>query len=195
MTTAKNSQEEREAQNGRREDSLQDAAQAWGSFYQQMADEGMDFFRKGMEIAQQASPFALGGGVYKQWMDNYYAFVNRVMEESSAPMDTKEGYRRFYDAWLDVWTRGMESYMQTPEFAARSGKHMENVSDLTKRTGEIMEAYWHSVHLPSSHDMREIYHKLYLIERKLDEMDRRMRQATETSAAKTSSAPAKKSEK
>ena len=44
-----------------------------------------------------------------------------------------------------------------------------------KKLGEAFEIYWESVHLPSAADMREVYHKLYSLDRKLDDLDKRFR--------------------
>lgn len=170
----------------------QDAYEAWRDFYQKMTDESMAFYQQGMEMFQKMTPFypAAQGGVFKEWINNYQAFVDRVREETGGmmPMDM-ESYRRMYEAWLDTWTRNLESYMRTPEFVAKSGKDLEAFADVQSKFGEMMEAYWHTMHLPSTEDMKEVYHKLYLIDRKLDDMDRRM---SELIAASKSSASAKK---
>lgn len=164
--------------------------EGWSEFYQKMANESMDMFQQGMESFQKVNPFHPGGELFQQWFDSYRDFMSRVGEESTTggvPGDM-ESYKRLYEAWLDSWTRNLESYMRTPEFAARSGRDLETFSDMRKSMNEAMDAYWHAVRLPSAHDMEELFHKLYVIDRKLDELDRRVRTQAES---KTS--PAKKS--
>ncbi len=173
MDTQKENGTRNEGQNNAR-----DMFETWQGYYQQWADESMEMFNRGMETAQKMSPFFPGPEMARVWMDNYKEFMDRFASEgmgsASSGADT---YRKAYDVWLDYWTKNMEAFIQTPEFAEKSGQHLGMMSDMKQRFGEFMESYWHAMHLPSSHDMREIYHKLYIIERKLDEMDRRFREA------------------
>jgi hypothetical protein len=69
----------------------------------------------------------------------------------------------------------MDTMMRTEAFAAKSGKDLEQFADYKKKMGEMLEAYWESLHLPNSSDMREVYHKLYTMDRKLDDLDNRLR--------------------
>jgi Poly(R)-hydroxyalkanoic acid synthase subunit (PHA_synth_III_E) len=187
MATANNEQEKQHT-NGKNDPSTEDYYKAWSGFYQQMADESTEFFQKGMTTFQRMVPLYPGNEIFKQWLENSQDFMNRMTEESlNAPGDVNT-YKRMYDLWLETWTRNLEGYMKTPEFAAQSGKDLETFSDLQKKMGEMMEGYWQAIHLPSSQDMREIYHKLYMIERKLDELARHMRK----SQAASSSGPDKK---
>lgn len=166
----------------------ENAYDTWSDFYKQITDEGMSFFRQGVEMAQQMSPFYMSNEIFQQWMENYSDFINQISQRSSAPLNAAD-YRNIYESWLDAWNKNLESYMQTQYFAEKSGKNLETMSDFKKKGGELMEAYWHNLHLPNTEDMREIYHKLYTIERKLDDMDRKLQQMY---TAKTS-ASAKKS--
>lgn len=153
-----------------------EAFEAWQDLYRQMADEGLSFYQKGIDTVQRMfPPMYPGGELFGQWMENYQDMMSRMGEDVSRSPGDMDVFRRMYDTWLDAWTRGLESYMRTPEFAAKSGKDIERFSDIQKRTGEMMEAYWHAMRLPSTHDMREIYHKLYILERKLDDLDRQIR--------------------
>lgn len=167
-----------------------DIYDTWQDFYQQMMKDGMSFFQQGVEMAQKMTPFAPANPLMSQWMDNYQDFVDRFSQQShTRPTDGMDTGRQLYEAWLDTWTRNMEGYLQTPEFAAKSGKDLETFSDAHKKMTEMMEAYWQAMRLPSAQDMREIYQKLYMIERKLDELDKRLRTASDTPK---SSAGAKK---
>jgi hypothetical protein len=153
--------------------SYQDAYESWSQYYQQMATEGMAFFQKGLEATQKFTPFFPQPELYQVWTQSYQDFLSHLGHDPSQLGPDK--FRELYDIWLETWSRHLEHYMRTPEFAAKSGKDLETFSEFSKQMGRLLEAYWESLHLPSSADMREIYHKLYLIERKLDEMDRRFR--------------------
>jgi len=184
MATAKDEQE-KSTTNGKTEASAEDFYKSWTGFYQQMADESTELFQKGMMTFQQMVPLYPGQEMFKEWLENSQQLVSRMTEESmSAPGDVNT-YKRMYDLWIDTWTRNLEGYMKTPEFAARSGKDLETFSELQKKMGEMMEAYWQAIHLPSAQDMREVYHKLYTIERKLDELDRHMRKSQSSSSGET----------
>lgn len=159
-------------------DTYNQAYQVWGNFYQNMMEEGVDFLRQGMEMAQKMSPLYPDNTAFSVWMRNYQDFMSRVSEEATTAGQRPgaESYQRIYEAWLDTLSRSMETYMQTPEFVSQSGKHLETMSEVHQKMAEAMEAYWHALRLPSLHDMREIYHKLYIIERKIDDLDRRFRE-------------------
>ncbi len=94
--------------------------------------------------------------------------------------------------------------MQTPEFAAQSGQHLEHMSQFQEQSAKLLEQYWATLRLPSTHDMKELYHKLYVIERKLDDLDKQLYNIvqsqktskpevkTEVSSAKAPAKPAAK---
>lgn len=154
-----------------------DAFKSWFDFYRQMSEEGMTAFQKGLEATQKFTPFAPGQEMYSVWIDSVQDFHKKVGQESLYPypgMDT-ESYKKMYEAWLEAWSKNLDTYMRTPEFASRSGKDLERFSDFKKQMGNMLEAYWESIHLPSAADMREVYQKLYVLERKFDDMDRRFR--------------------
>ncbi len=166
-----------ETQNGGREDRFSegayaDAYAAWGDFYQKMAEEGLDLFQRSVETAQDMMPGAMNPNIYQYWSEGFRDFMQYTAREGM-PTDP-QGFRQFYDMWLESWSKGFEAYMRTPEFVSSSGKNLEAMSDIQLKLGEMMEEYWHAIHLPSSRDMREIYHKIYLTERKQDEQDRKL---------------------
>ena len=146
---------------------------AWQEFYQRMSEEGMAFFQQGMDAAQSMMPSYPGKEAFQVWTDSYQDFMNRIGKEGMAAPGDPTAYRRMYEIWLETWGQNLETYMRTPEFAAKSGKDLEMMAEAKKRIGEMLEAYWASIHLPSSADMRELYHQLYTIDRKLDDLDHR----------------------
>jgi hypothetical protein len=164
--------------------------QDWFQAYRQLTEDNMTAFQRNMDLAGKMMPFGPGSEFFTMWTHGMQDFWGRMGQDPVMPGDM-EGFRRMYETWLSTWTDRMESYMRTPEFASKSGKDLEAMSDLKKKLGESMETYWGAMHLPSSADMREIYHKLYLIERKLDEMDRHIRQASkaQTAQAEPKAAP------
>lgn len=173
---------ETHARNGKHHDSshektMHDAAQNWFDFYQKMTEESMSAFQRGMEMSQKAAgftaPFGPGQEMFRMWSESMQDFTRRMGGEPF--WGDPASFRRAYDAWLESWAVQMETYMRTPEFAAKSGQDLEAMSDMKKRMGKMLEAYWDSIHLPSAADMREVYHKLYLMERKMDDMDRHLR--------------------
>jgi hypothetical protein len=135
----------------------------------------MDMFRKGMDAAQQMSPFFPGNPAFELWMQNYKQFTDKAMAETMERPMEPETFRRIYEAWLTTWSKNLDVYMRTPEFLEQSGRNMEAFSEFRKRMDEMLDEYWKSIRLPSTRDMDEIYQKLYLIDRKLDDMDRRFR--------------------
>jgi hypothetical protein len=162
-----------ESKNGGQD--YQEAYRAWSDFYRQMSVEGMEMFQRGVENAQRMSPLGSDNPFFRFWFNTQQDFMNRFSHGGWAEAADPEAYQKAYDSWMDTLGQNLETYMGTEEFASQSGKGLEMLSDMKKKTGELMESYWHALHLPSAHDMRELYHKLYVIERKLDEMDRRLR--------------------
>ncbi len=149
--------------------------EAWQGFYQKMAEDGMQFFQQSVEMAQKCSPFFPNNELMTMWAGNYQDFLQQVQAETTESKGfDPDSYKRLYEAWLNTWTHNLEGYMRTPEFAEKSGKNLETMSEMQKKMGDFMESYWQMMRLPSAQDMREIYHKLYLIERKLDEIDSRL---------------------
>jgi hypothetical protein len=65
--------------------------------------------------------------------------------------------------------------MSTPEFVARSGQDLEQFSEFREKTGDMMNHYWENLHLASARDLHEVFHKLYTMDRKLDDLDERLR--------------------
>jgi hypothetical protein len=194
MSPSRTDQSETHAQNGTARDyaraeggesAAHDFYHSWMDMYQQWSEEGMTAFQKGIEATQRMMPFTPPGQeMMNLWMDSMQSFSTRISQElgqdgspqqAMAAMADPTAYKKMYDVWLDTWSTQLEGYLRSPEFAAKSGRDLEAFSDWKKKLGEVMEAYWESIHLPSSADMREIYHKLYLMDRKLDDMDRRFR--------------------
>lgn len=197
-STHNGSREEERTQDSMNEsfnESLNESYQAWSGFYQRMAEEGLTFFQKNMEAAQQMMPGMLGMSgmpgmgtsgmsgmpgmqgfaapdLYRQWTEAFHEMVN-AWETEGGTMNP-EIYQKMYRIWLEMCSKSAETFMRTPEFVQASGKNLEAFSDAKARMGEMIEEYWGLLHLPSTHDMRELYHKHYLQERKLDEMDRKL---------------------
>jgi hypothetical protein len=168
----------------------QEMYENWRGYYQKMTDDGMSYYRQGMDMFQKMAPFYPANSFMQGWMENYQTFLDRVRDESGAGSATDmDSYRRMYDAWLETWTKSLEGYMRTPEFVAKSGKDLEAFTDFQNKMGDMMDTYWNTLHLPNTADMKELYQKLYTIDRKLDELDRRFR---EFAASSKSSATAKK---
>src|SRR5687768_13492848 len=91
-----------------------EAYEAWGEFYQQMAEESMDFFRKGVENFQKMSPFYPSNELYQKWADNYQQFLNTMTDEPGIKAGDKDVFRKMYEAWMETWTRNLDSYMRSP---------------------------------------------------------------------------------
>lgn len=164
---------------------LHEAFETWAGFYKEMATQGMGMFEKSIEAAHQMHPLYPGSEVYDQWLDNFKDFTEAFMRETTENPGDPEAFRRLYQIWLTACSKNFESYMRTPEFVARSGKNIEEFSELKQKMGEGLEEYWHAIHLPSSRDMREIYQKLTVIDRKMDELDKRFREMEKASKKTT----------
>jgi hypothetical protein len=193
MTTRKNgtSQQTDIPPNHAADDPAGAAYTMWWDFYRQMAEEGQDMWRKSMDMAQQMTPFFPNSDMFRQWNGMMQDMMGGGAGESPFlnPSSGTETYRQMYDTWLSMWTETMERSMRTPEFAAKSGKDMERFSEAHQKMSESMESYWQALRLPSAQDMREIYQKLYMIERKLDEMDQRIRRMQPPTVAEGAATP------
>ncbi len=164
-------------QNGSRQ--TEEAYKNWASLYQQMTEEGMGLFRKSVETAQEMMPTPEAHQeMYRHWNDSFQQFMEKASVEGKA--QDPSTYKELYTLWLENWSRQFDAYMRTPEFVENSGKNLEAFSDAKSQMGEWLEEYWHNLHLPSARDMREIYHKLYILERKQDAQDRKLDQINET---------------
>ncbi len=183
MTATKNKESEgRKSTNGKSGPTgYENPYENWTQLYQQMATEGMTFFQKGVEAAQDMMPNPeQHQGMYQHWNDSFVQFMQQAGTEGQA--QDPETYKKLYHVWLDTWSQNFESYMRSPEFVKSSGKNLEAFSDAKSQMGEMLEEYWKNIHLPSSRDMREVYHKLYIMERKQDEQDRKLDKLNETMA-------------
>jgi hypothetical protein len=176
-------------QNGKSE-GAESAYQTWYDFYRQMSEEGMNAFQKGIEASQNFSasaPFNAHGSnplaanpIMNVWMESIHQFNEKMGTEKTAAdslneFSNPEYYKKMYDAWTQTWGENLETYMKTSEFAEKSGKDLEKFSDLKAQMGKTLEMYWESIHLASSADMKELYHKLYQMDRKLDDLDKRFK--------------------
>ncbi len=162
---------------------------AWRDYYQRMSEDGLAFFQKSVEVAQEFNPYYPGSEAMKRWMEQYEGVTQKMGEGTPSNFMDMDAFKNMYDLWLSTMTDNMQTWMRTPEFVAQNGSDLETFSEMRKRMSDAWEAYWEAIHLPSTRDVREVYRKLYNIERKLDEMDRRFRDGE---AAQKSSASAKK---
>lgn len=143
------------------------------------ADYGnmMETMRRNWEEFYGMIPFAPQPKVAQLWMDNYMAFIKQAGQDgmmgfASDPSGTS---KRMYEQWVDLWSKSLDAYFRSPDFAAKSGRDLEALSEWKKWYGQWMESYWASVHLPSTADMRDVYQKLYVLDRKLDNLEQLVR--------------------
>jgi hypothetical protein len=124
--------------------------QAWLSMMQQMTRDNMQWFQNSLEMAQNA-----------------YSFNT---ENTGAQMDPKNMSKNLYDTWLKNWTQHLESMMAGAEFSEHSGKTLHAASEAKQQIDQMLRQYWHSLQLANAEDMKEVYLKLYQMERRLDDL-------------------------
>jgi hypothetical protein len=152
-----------------------DPYKAWMDYIQTVNEESATFFQRSMDMSRSLFPMA-NQDFMRLWMENYQEFVTRMTENPTAFQEDPAGAaRKLYDTWVDIWSKNLETYLRSPEFAAKSGRDLEMFSEMRKRWGQFLESYWEGLHLPSSADMRELYQKMYTMDRKLDDIDSRLR--------------------
>ncbi len=169
----------RKQENGNNQAGYEEAYQNWTNLYQQMANEGMTFFQKSVEATQEMMPNPeQHQEMYQHWNESFLNFMQEAGSDGQIP--DPESYKKLYNVWLDTWSKNFEGYMRSPEFVKNSGKNLEAFSDAKSQMGDMLEEYWHNIHLPSTRDMKEVYHKLYIMERKQDEQDRKLDEISAT---------------
>lgn len=181
----------------------------WRDWMTQASQEGFSMFQQGLASAQRFAPGMAGDfeerlasmpwaasidadkltQMSQQWMDSFGRFMAHSSDAIQANPTDPQAYKKIYEAWLNSCAEQMEQWMQTPEFAAQSGQRLEHMSQFQEQSGKMLEQYWATLHLPSTHDMKELYHKLYVIERKLDDLDKQLYQIVQSQ--KTSKSEAK----
>jgi hypothetical protein len=147
----------------------------WMETYQKWTDESLNAFQQSMQQAQKMNPMFNNPELMKLWQDQFQSFTDKVRTTDWQHPSSPENFKKIYDTWLESASAQMDTMMRTEAFAAKSGKDLEQFADYKKKMGEMLEAYWESLHLPNSSDMREVYHKLYTMDRKLDDLDNRLR--------------------
>ncbi len=146
------------------------ALDMWMDYYKTVMEQGLEVMHRGTEMAFQTPTGMPGWDSFETWMDAYQSRLN-----PSEKLDNQT-LRNMYDAWVHAWAESMERWMSTPEFVAKSGQDLEHFSEFQEKTGTMMNQYWETLHLASARDLHEVFHKLYLMDRKLDDMDKRLRQ-------------------
>ncbi|MBY0450354.1 MAG: hypothetical protein K2X01_07010 [Cyanobacteria bacterium] len=128
--------------------------QAWLGMMQQMTRDNMQWFQNSLDMAQN-----LAQGTAQQG----YPFNT---ERTGPQVDPKS----MYDAWLKNWTQHLESMMAGAEFSEHSGKTLHAASEAKQNMDQMLRQYWHSLQLANAEDMKEVYLKLYQMERRLDDL-------------------------
>ncbi len=122
--------------------------QAWLGMMQQITRDNLQWFQQSLEMAQKAYPFASN---------------TENTEPNTSPKSA-------YDAWLKHWTQHLESMMAGAEFSEHSGKTLHAASEAKQTMDQMLRQYWHSLQLANTEDMKEVYLKLYQMERRLDDL-------------------------
>lgn len=154
--------------------------QPWMEMYKKWTEESMTSFQSAMSQAQKMNPMLGNPELYELWQQSYQAFTDKVQttdwRNAANPENyNPENFKKMYETWLENASTQMDSMMRTEAFAAKSGKDLEQFAEYKKKLGELFEGYWETLHLPNAADMREVYHKLYTMDRKLDDLDTRLR--------------------
>ena len=147
----------------------------WMETYQKWTDESLNAFQQSMEQAQKMNPMFNNPELVQLWQEQFQSFTDKVRTTDWQHPSSPENFKKMYDTWLESASSQMDTMMRTEAFAAKSGKDLKQFAEYKKKMGEMLEAYWESIHLPNSSDMREVYHKLYTMDRKLDDLDNRLR--------------------
>jgi hypothetical protein len=161
------------------ESSQQNPFAPWMETYQKWTDESLNTFQQSiqqsMAQAQKMNPMFNNPELTQLWQEQFQSFTDQVRTTDWQQPSSPEAFKKMYDTWLESASSQMDSMMRTEAFAAKSGQDLKQFAEYKKKMGEMLEAYWESLHLPNSSDMREVYHKLYTMDRKLDDLDNRLR--------------------
>lgn len=156
----------------------------WLAFCRKLSEENMALFKRSVEAAQQMHSMPEGSpsatDMMGYWQNSFKDYSQRFSNFNPTNLQDPTQIKHAYEQWMLYWSEQFETMMGTKEFALNSGKNLERLTQFQDKMGDVLEEYWHNLHLSTSDDMREVFQKLYTLDKKIDEIDIRFRDLAST---------------
>ena len=121
---------------------------------------------------------------YASWMDTNLNFQTVFMEAMRKTREklgeaTPENYRDFYSIWLETYSDTFKDFLKSGHFANDIGKYVADMMDVGQYNKEMLEMnVLKPMNVPTKSEIDEIHKELYLLKKKVKELNRQVKSLT-----------------
>ncbi|MGC9324755.1 MAG: poly(R)-hydroxyalkanoic acid synthase subunit PhaE [Desulfomonilia bacterium] len=164
----------------------QDSLKAWSDFYKQEIRQYLNVPQLGLmrfyqeRMNQTFDKFNIFSTTFAEFLQVIFLpfeksmkvlqdKIDHLISEGSLPDDPHEVYRM----WIKILEGHFMTLFKSPEYTKALGDTLNSLEDFLSSRNRIMQDTLQSLPIPSNKDMDDLYHELYLLKKRVKELEKK----------------------